>query len=161
MYRGLSGIAVVPVLNEETKIGHVLRRTPRAVVDEVLVVHPTSPASWARKCCRWAVWPAWERPCEPATLWRHARLRCGGGDGRQQQSPRSCTRAGAAESAPGAAAPATPARRSSRRQRRPELGVQGGKGHRLGDLRSSRARVQLRGDVAASSRAWSEDREPR
>ena len=31
-------IAVVPVLNEETKIGHVLRRTPRAVVDEVLVV---------------------------------------------------------------------------------------------------------------------------
>src|SRR6059058_4691360 len=38
MYRGLSAIAVVPVLNEETKIGHVLRRTPGAVVDEVLVV---------------------------------------------------------------------------------------------------------------------------
>src|SRR5436305_1725275 len=38
MYRGLSAIAVVPALNEETKIGHVLRRTPGAVVDEVLVV---------------------------------------------------------------------------------------------------------------------------
>src|SRR3989449_11016473 len=38
MYRGLSVIAVVPVLNEEAKIGHVLRRTPRAVVDELLVV---------------------------------------------------------------------------------------------------------------------------
>ena len=38
MYRGLSVIAVVPVLNEEAKVGHVLRRTPRAVVDELLVV---------------------------------------------------------------------------------------------------------------------------
>ena len=38
MYRGLSVIAVVPVLNEEAKIGRVLERTPRAVVDEVLVV---------------------------------------------------------------------------------------------------------------------------
>src|SRR5438128_9786227 len=38
MYRGLSVIAVVPVLNEEANIGHVLRRTPRAVVDELLVV---------------------------------------------------------------------------------------------------------------------------
>src|SRR5207244_907500 len=38
MYRGLSAIAVVPVLNEETKIGHVLGRMPRAVVDEMLVV---------------------------------------------------------------------------------------------------------------------------
>jgi len=38
MYRGLSVIAVVPVLNEETKIGRVVRRTPRTVVDELLVV---------------------------------------------------------------------------------------------------------------------------
>jgi len=38
MYRGLSVIAVVPVLNEEAKIGRVLRRTPRALVDELLVV---------------------------------------------------------------------------------------------------------------------------
>ena len=38
MYRGLSVIAIAPVLNEEAKIGHVLRRTPRAVVDELLVV---------------------------------------------------------------------------------------------------------------------------
>ena len=38
MYRGLSVIAVVPVLNEEGKIGRVLGRMPRAVVDEMLVV---------------------------------------------------------------------------------------------------------------------------
>ena len=36
MYRGLSVIAVVPVLNEEGKIGRVLGRIPRAVVDEML-----------------------------------------------------------------------------------------------------------------------------
>ena len=34
MYRGLSVIAVAPAYNEETKIGEVLRRTPRDVVDE-------------------------------------------------------------------------------------------------------------------------------
>jgi dolichol-phosphate mannosyltransferase len=38
MYRGLSVIAIAPVLNEETKIGDVVRRMPRPVVDEVLVV---------------------------------------------------------------------------------------------------------------------------
>ena len=38
MHRGLSVIAVVPVLNEEAKIGRVVRRTPRGVVDELLVV---------------------------------------------------------------------------------------------------------------------------
>jgi dolichol-phosphate mannosyltransferase len=38
MYRGMSVIAVAPVLNEEAKIGTVVRRMPRPVVDEVLVV---------------------------------------------------------------------------------------------------------------------------
>ena len=38
MYRGLSVIAVAPVLNEEHKIAEVIRRTPRPLVDEVLVV---------------------------------------------------------------------------------------------------------------------------
>lgn len=38
MYRGLSVIAIAPVLNEETKIVDVVRRMPRPVVDEVLVV---------------------------------------------------------------------------------------------------------------------------
>jgi dolichol-phosphate mannosyltransferase len=38
MYRGLRVIAIAPVLDEEIKIGHVVRRTPRDVVDEVLVV---------------------------------------------------------------------------------------------------------------------------
>jgi glycosyltransferase involved in cell wall biosynthesis len=38
MYRGLSVIAVAPVLNEEAKIGEVVRRMPRPTVDEVLVV---------------------------------------------------------------------------------------------------------------------------
>jgi len=38
VYRGLSVIAVAPVLDEERKIGEVVRRMPRAVVDEVLVV---------------------------------------------------------------------------------------------------------------------------
>ena len=38
MYRGLSVIAVAPVLDEEQKIGKVVRRTPRDVVDELLVV---------------------------------------------------------------------------------------------------------------------------
>src|SRR6185503_13340485 len=38
MYRGLSVIAVVPVFNEAAKIGEVVRRIPREIVDEVLVV---------------------------------------------------------------------------------------------------------------------------
>ena len=38
MYRGLSVIVVAPVLNEEQKIALVLRRIPRDVVDETLVV---------------------------------------------------------------------------------------------------------------------------
>lgn len=38
MYRGLSIIAIVPVFNEEAKIGEVVGRMPRQVVDEVLVV---------------------------------------------------------------------------------------------------------------------------
>jgi dolichol-phosphate mannosyltransferase len=38
MYRGLSIIAIVPVFNEEAKIGNVVDRMPRQVVDEVLVV---------------------------------------------------------------------------------------------------------------------------
>jgi glycosyltransferase involved in cell wall biosynthesis len=38
MYRGLSVIAIAPVLNEESKIGAVVRRMPRPVVDEALVV---------------------------------------------------------------------------------------------------------------------------
>ena len=38
MYRGLSVIAIVPVFNEEAKIGEVVGRMPREIVDEVLVV---------------------------------------------------------------------------------------------------------------------------
>ncbi len=38
VYRGLSVIAIAPVLDEEAKIREVVRRTPRDVVDEVLVV---------------------------------------------------------------------------------------------------------------------------
>ena len=38
MYRGLSVIAMAPVLDEEQKIGDVVRRTPRDVVDEMLVI---------------------------------------------------------------------------------------------------------------------------
>jgi dolichol-phosphate mannosyltransferase len=38
MYRGLSVIAIVPAFNEEAKIGKVIGRMPRQVVDEVLVV---------------------------------------------------------------------------------------------------------------------------
>ena len=38
MYRGLSVIMIAPVLDEEAKIGQVVRRAPREVVDEVLVV---------------------------------------------------------------------------------------------------------------------------
>lgn len=38
MYRGLSVIAVIPVFNEAAKIGEVVARMPREIVDEVLVV---------------------------------------------------------------------------------------------------------------------------
>ena len=38
MYKGLSVIALVPVLDEELKIGEVVRRTPRDVVDEIVVI---------------------------------------------------------------------------------------------------------------------------
>ncbi len=38
MYRGLSVIAVAPVFNEAAKIGKVVARMPREIVDEVLVV---------------------------------------------------------------------------------------------------------------------------
>ena len=38
MYRGLSVIAIVPVFNEEAKIGKVTARMPREIVDDVLVV---------------------------------------------------------------------------------------------------------------------------
>jgi dolichol-phosphate mannosyltransferase len=38
VYRGLSVIAIAPVLNEEAKIVQVVRRTPRPLVDELLVV---------------------------------------------------------------------------------------------------------------------------
>ena len=38
MYRGLRVVAIAPCWNEERKIGEVVRRTPRDVVDEVVVV---------------------------------------------------------------------------------------------------------------------------
>lgn len=38
MYRGLKVIAMAPAWNEELKIGSVVRRMPRDVVDEVLVI---------------------------------------------------------------------------------------------------------------------------
>jgi len=38
VYRGLSVIAMAPALDEERKIGEVVRRTPREVVDRVLVI---------------------------------------------------------------------------------------------------------------------------
>ncbi len=38
MYRGLKVVLIPPVFNEEKKIGEVVRRTPRDIVDTVLVV---------------------------------------------------------------------------------------------------------------------------
>ena len=38
MYRGLSVLAMAPVFNEELKIAEVVRRTPRDIVDEMVVV---------------------------------------------------------------------------------------------------------------------------
>ena len=51
MYRGLSVIAIVPVFNEEAKIGKVIRRMPRQVVDEVLVVDDGSTDGSAEVAC--------------------------------------------------------------------------------------------------------------
>ena len=48
MYRGLSVIAMAPVLDEEIKIGKVVERTPRDVVDEVLVIDDGSTDASAR-----------------------------------------------------------------------------------------------------------------
>jgi dolichol-phosphate mannosyltransferase len=38
VYSGLKVVLIAPVLNEEKKIGEVVRRAPREIVDEVLVV---------------------------------------------------------------------------------------------------------------------------
>ena len=38
MYKGLRVVLIAPVLDEEVKIGEVVRRAPREIVDEVLVV---------------------------------------------------------------------------------------------------------------------------
>jgi len=38
MYKGLKIVLIAPVLDEEVKIGEVVRRAPREIVDEVLVV---------------------------------------------------------------------------------------------------------------------------
>jgi dolichol-phosphate mannosyltransferase len=38
MYRGLSVIAIVPVFNEAAKVGEVVARMPREIVDEILIV---------------------------------------------------------------------------------------------------------------------------
>ena len=38
MYKGLKIVLIAPVLDEEVKIGEVVRRAPRDIVDEVLVV---------------------------------------------------------------------------------------------------------------------------
>src|SRR5207247_9881219 len=47
--------------------------------------------------------------------------------------------------------------RATRPTEEPATLRRAGRGRRRGDLRSSRARVQLRGDAAFTSRAWSED----
>ena len=38
MYKGLKIVLIAPVLDEQVKIGEVVRRAPREIVDEVLVV---------------------------------------------------------------------------------------------------------------------------
>ena len=47
MYRGLSIIAIVPVFNEAAKIGEVLARMPRQLLDEIVVVDDGSTDSSA------------------------------------------------------------------------------------------------------------------
>ena len=42
MYRGLNITAIVPVFNEAVKIKEVVRRIPREILDEVLVVNDGS-----------------------------------------------------------------------------------------------------------------------
>ena len=48
MYRGKSVIAIVPAYNEEAKIGKVVERTDRSVVDTLLVVDDGSSDATAR-----------------------------------------------------------------------------------------------------------------
>lgn len=38
MYRGLKVASLIPVLNEESKIGEVIRRIPKEIVDEIVVI---------------------------------------------------------------------------------------------------------------------------
>ena len=48
MYRGLSVIAIAPAYNEERKIGDVVRRTSRPLVDDMLVIDDGSPTGRQR-----------------------------------------------------------------------------------------------------------------
>lgn len=47
MYKGLRVIAIAPAYNEEAKIGHVVARMPRNVVDSVLIIDDGSTDSTA------------------------------------------------------------------------------------------------------------------